>query len=58
MIENKAPHKDKNGRRKTYALSEYQTYKKKDCGYYFAKLDYEIMKPLLIYKYDRDEMNR
>ena len=45
-------------RRKTHSLSEYQTYKKKDCAYYFAKLDYEILRPLLIYRYDREEMHR
>jgi hypothetical protein len=29
---------------------------KKGCGYYFVKLDEEILRPLLIYKYDEEEM--
>ena len=31
---------------------------KKDCAYYFLKLDYEIIKPLLVYKYDYKKMER
>lgn len=31
---------------------------KKDCTYYFLKLDYEIIKPLLVYKYDYKKMER
>lgn len=31
---------------------------KKDCSYYFLKLDYEIIKPLLVYKYDYKKMER
>lgn len=30
----------------------------KGCGFYFAKLDAEIIRPLLIYKYQREEMHR
>ena len=30
--------------------------KKKGCSYYLVKLDEEIMRPLLIYKYDEEEM--
>lgn len=36
----------------------YNKRKKKDCKYFFAKLDYEILRPLLIYNYERDEMHR
>jgi len=32
--------------------------KKKGCAFYFKKLDYEILRPILIYKYDRDVMHR
>ena len=31
--------------------------KKSGCRYWFAKLDYEIFRPLLIYKYDKEEMH-
>jgi len=30
--------------------------KSKGCAYYFVKLDEEILRPLLIYKYDEEEM--
>lgn len=30
----------------------------KDCSYYFEKLDIEILRPLLIYKYQREKMER
>lgn len=39
-------------------MSQYNKFQKKKCGFYFAKLDYEILRPLLIYKYDREEMHR
>jgi hypothetical protein len=39
-------------------MMSYKDIEKKDCGYYFLKLDYEILKPLLIYKFDAEEMNR
>jgi hypothetical protein len=39
-------------------MREYEKRKKKDCKYYFSKLDYEILRPLLIYKYEREEMHR
>lgn len=32
--------------------------KKRGCGFYFKKLDYEILRPLLIFKYEREEMHR
>jgi hypothetical protein len=32
--------------------------RKKGCGFYFKKLDYEILRPLLIYRYEREEMHR
>jgi hypothetical protein len=28
----------------------------KGCSYYFVKLDEDILRPLLIYKYDEEEM--
>ena len=37
---------------------DYKDQEKKDCSYYFLKLDFEILKPLLIYKYDAEQMNR
>jgi len=36
----------------------YGYYENRNCGYYWEKLDYEILKPLLIYKYQREEMHR
>ena len=30
----------------------------KNCTYYLKKLDYEILKPMLIYKYQHEEMHR
>jgi hypothetical protein len=39
-------------------LGDYKQSNKKDCKYFFSKLDYEILKPLLIYKYNREEMHR
>ena len=35
-----------------------QRAKRRNCRYFFSKLDYEILKPMLIYKYDREEMHR
>ena len=40
------------------SMREYEKRKSKDCKYYFSKLDYEILRPLLIYKYEREEMHR
>lgn len=31
---------------------------KRGCLFYMKKFDYEIMRPLLIYKYDREEMHK
>jgi hypothetical protein len=31
---------------------------KRSCGFYFKKLDYEILRPLLIFRYEREEMHR
>ena len=39
-------------------MREYERRQKRDCKYYFSKLDYEILRPLLIYRYERDEMHR
>ena len=39
-------------------MMSYKDKEKKDCAFYFLKLDYEILKPLLIYKYDAEEMHR
>ena len=39
-------------------MRDYEKRKSKDCKYYFSKLDYEILRPLLIYKYEREEMHR
>ena len=40
------------------SMRNYEGRQKKDCKYYFSKLDYEILRPLFIYKYERDEMHR
>lgn len=40
------------------SMREYEQRKARDCKYYFSKLDYEILRPLLIYKYEREEMHR
>ena len=32
--------------------------RKRGCGFYFKKLDYEILRPLLIFRYEREEMHR
>jgi len=40
-----------------YLVPKYKTMKR-DCRYYFMKLDYEILKPLLIYKYEYEEMHK
>jgi hypothetical protein len=39
-------------------MMSYKEQEKKDCSYYFLKLDFEILKPLLIYKFDIEEMHR
>lgn len=44
--------------KKAAGLRNYNKRKERDCKYYFSKLDYEILRPLLIYKYERDEMHR
>lgn len=40
------------------SMQMYKERVKKDCSYYFMKLDFEILKPLLIYKFDREKMNK
>jgi hypothetical protein len=45
-------------KRSDMSMMSYKDIEKKDCAYYFLKLDYEILKPLLIYKFDAEEMNR
>jgi hypothetical protein len=30
---------------------------KKNCGYFMKKLDYEILRPLLIFEYSREKMH-
>jgi hypothetical protein len=40
------------------SMRDYERRQTRDCKYYFSKLDYEILRPLLIYKYERDEMHR
>ena len=40
------------------SMHNYQHSKKRGCSYYFMKLDFEILKPLLIYKYDRQKMHQ
>jgi len=56
LNEDKEDTKNKYGVEKS--LRNYDKRKKKDCRFYFAKLDYEILRPLLIYKYEREEMHR
>lgn len=40
------------------SMREYEKRNRRDCKYFFSKLDYEILRPLLIYKYEREEMHR
>lgn len=40
------------------SLRNYNRTKKRGCKYFLGKLDYEILRPLLIYKYEREEMHR
>ena len=37
--------------------SHHEGHEKQNCGYFFKKLDTEILKPLLIYKYNRQQMH-
>lgn len=39
-------------------MREYDKRKARDCKYYFSKLDYEILRPILIYKYEKEKMHR
>lgn len=39
-------------------MRHYDKAAKKGCKYYFSKLDYEILRPILIYKYDKEKMHR
>lgn len=36
------------------SLRHYDRTKKRGCRYYFGKLDYEILRPLLIYNYEKE----
>lgn len=38
-------------------MRNYDKRKKKNCKYYFSKLDYEVLRPLLIYKYEKETMH-
>lgn len=40
------------------SMAMYKNRRKKDCKYFLAKLDYEIIRPMLIYNYEREEMHR
>lgn len=35
-----------------------ETVPEKDCGFYFSTLDKKILKPLLVYKYSTDAMEK
>lgn len=45
-------------RRSATSMQEYKEWQKKDCSYFFLKLDFEILKPILIYNYNREKMDR
>lgn len=47
-----------NGGSRMTQMNRFKATKKRDCAFYFMKLDYEILKPLLIYKYQYDEMHK
>jgi hypothetical protein len=34
------------------SMRNYKSRPKRDCSYYFLKLDFEIIKPLLVYKFN------
>lgn len=41
---------------KTGRITGFKKNQKKNCLYYFKKLDYEILRPLFIYDYERNKM--
>ena len=40
----------------TGRITGFKKNQKKNCLYYFKKLDYEILRPLFIYEYERNKM--
>lgn len=58
MMQSFASESDKNVFGVETSLRNYNRRRKRDCKYFFAKLDYEILRPLLIYNYQREEMHR
>ena len=51
-------HRTKSQANVPISLRQYNKQKKKDCKYFFGKLDYEILRPLLIYKYDKEKFHQ
>lgn len=49
--------KSENERDSGIAQRHYSRKKKHGCAYYFAKLDYEILRPILIYNYEKERMH-
>lgn len=58
MSDGSVSHIGKRLRQSATSMQEYRGRPKKDCTYFFLKMDYEILKPILIYKFDIKEMDR
>ena len=43
---------------KTGRIRGFKKNQKRNCLYYFKKLDYEILRPLFIYDYERSRMKK
>jgi len=42
----------------TGRITGFKKNQKKNCLYFFKKLDYEILRPLFIYDYERNKMKK
>lgn len=52
------PNEEVDGKSDNGTIKGFKGTHKKSCAFYFKKLDYEIIRPLLIYNYDREVMHK
>ena len=52
------PNQESDNKSEVGTIKGFKGTHKKSCSFYFKKLDYEIIRPLLIYNYDREEMHQ
>lgn len=49
---------EQDGKSEVGTIKGFKGTHKKSCAFFFKKFDYEIMRPILIYNYDREVMHK